>query len=77
MHTEFGRIAHLTQTAGEGVSPLRREIAHISRLIMILAVLLGTLFWAAGWWIGLSPQKDFVFALGIIVALVPRGCCQP
>ncbi|WP_031404546.1 cation-transporting P-type ATPase [Thiomonas sp. FB-Cd] len=73
MHTEFGRIAHLTQTAGEGVSPLRREVSHISRLIMILAVSLGALFWAAGWWIGLSPQKNFVFALGIIVAMVPEG----
>ena len=73
MHTEFGRIAHLTQTAGEGASPLRREIAHISRIIMILAVVLGALFWAAGWLIGLSPQKDFVFALGIIVAMVPEG----
>ena len=32
-HTEFGRIAHLTQTSRAGVSPLRRELAHLSRLI--------------------------------------------
>ena len=38
MHTEFGKIAHLTQTAGEEVSPLRKEIAHLSRLTAILAV---------------------------------------
>ena len=29
MHTEFGKIAHLTQTAGEEISPLRKEIAHL------------------------------------------------
>ncbi|HME69196.1 MAG TPA: HAD-IC family P-type ATPase [Myxococcota bacterium] len=30
MRTEFGKIAHLTQTGGEVVSPLRRELAHLS-----------------------------------------------
>src|SRR5512147_1773621 len=44
MHTEFGKIAHLTQTAGEAVSPLRKEIAHLSRVIAIVAVGIGLLF---------------------------------
>ena len=30
MHTEFGRIAHLTQTAGETESPLQKEIRRVS-----------------------------------------------
>ncbi len=44
MHTAFGKIAHLTQTAGEEVSPLRREIAHLSRLTAMLAVSIGLVF---------------------------------
>jgi sodium/potassium-transporting ATPase subunit alpha len=73
MHTEFGKIAHLTQTAGEAVSPLRREITHLSRLTAILAVLIGLLFFAVGWAIGISFWQAFIFAIGIIVAMVPEG----
>jgi sodium/potassium-transporting ATPase subunit alpha len=73
MHTEFGKIAHLTQTAGEEVSPLRKEIAHLSRLTAILAVLISLLFFSLGWMIGIPFWKDFIFAIGIIVAMVPEG----
>ena len=73
MHTEIGKIAHLTQTGREPVSPLRREIAYMSRLIAMLAVLIGLLFFAIGWVIGVSFWQDFIFAIGIIVAMVPEG----
>ena len=61
MQTEFGKIAHLTQTAGEEVSPLRKEIGHLSRLTAVLAVLISLLFFSLGW------------IIGIIVAMVPEG----
>ena len=73
MYTEIGKIAHLTQTAAEGVSPLRREIAHLSRLTAILAVLIGLSFFSLGWMIGIPFWKAFIFAIGIIVAMVPEG----
>ena len=72
-HTEFGKIAHLTQTAGEEVSPLRREIAYLSRLTAILAVLIALVFFVIGWLIGIPFWKAFIFAIGIIVAMVPEG----
>ncbi len=46
--TEFGRIARLTQTSAAGVSPLRRELAHLSWLIAALAVAIGLGFFAIG-----------------------------
>ena len=73
MHTEIGKIAHLTQTAAEEVSPLRKEIAHLSRLTAILAVLIGLSFFAVGSMIGIPFWKAFIFAIGIIVAMVPEG----
>jgi len=73
MYTEFGKIAHLTQTAGKEVSPLRREIAHLSRLTAILAVLIGLVFFSVGWMIGIPFWKAFIFAIGILVAMVPEG----
>jgi len=73
MHTEFGKIARLTQAGGEVVSPLRQEITHLSRLIVILAVLIGVIFFTLGWTMGLPFWEDFIFAIGIIVSMVPEG----
>jgi len=73
MRTEFGRIAHLTQTVGETDSPLRREIARLSRLVAVFASALGLLFFAVGTVIGLPFWHNALFALGIIVANVPEG----
>ena len=73
MNTEFGKIAHLTQTAGEAVSPLRKEIAHLSRLIALQAMGIGAVFFLIGHFLGLMFWQNFIFAIGIIVALVPEG----
>ena len=73
MRTEFGRIAHLTQTAGETISPLQREIARLSRIVACLASGMGLLLFVAGQAMGLPTWQNLLFAIGIIVALVPEG----
>lgn len=73
MHTEFGKIADLTQTAVKSVSPLQIEIARLSHIIALLAGGLGVLFFIIGSSIGLSFWDNFIFAIGIIVANVPEG----
>ena len=55
------------------VSPLRRELARLSRLIAVLAVAIGVVFFAAGAAIGVPFWKDLIFSIGIIVAMVPEG----
>lgn len=73
MHTEFGNIARLTQVATEPLSPLQKEIARLSRLIALFALLLGVVFFFIGQIVGLSFWANLVFAIGIIVANVPEG----
>ncbi len=73
MRTEFGRIAHLTQTAGEAQSPLQREIARLSRLVAFLATGIGVAFFLIGQALGLPFWGNLLFAIGIIVANVPEG----
>ena len=73
MRTEFGKIAHLTQTAGEPGSPLQREIARLSRLVAVFASALGLVFFVIGYAIGLPFWDNLMFAIGIIVANVPEG----
>jgi calcium-translocating P-type ATPase len=73
MHTEFGKIAHLTQDAREILSPLQKEIVRLSRLITFLSLGLGAIFFFIGQVLGLSFWHNFLFAIGIIVANVPEG----
>jgi calcium-translocating P-type ATPase len=73
MHTEFGRIAHLTQAAEEPLSPLQKEIARLSRAVAILAVALGLLFFLIGRLVGAPFSSNLLFAIGVIVANVPEG----
>jgi calcium-translocating P-type ATPase len=73
MQTEFGHIAHLTQSAGEAASPLQVEIRRVSRAVAVLATVLGLVFFALGRILGLPFWANFLFAIGIIVANVPEG----
>nr|CBH37257.1 probable cation-transporting ATPase, P-type family [uncultured archaeon] len=73
MGTEFGKIAGLTQEIKEDKTPLQKEIAFFIRVISIIAVLLGILFFFTGQVIGLDFTANFIFAIGIIIANVPEG----
>lgn len=73
MHTEFGKIAHLTQTAAKNPSYLQQEIARLSRLVALFATGLGLTFFVIGTLIGLPFWVNLMFAIGIIVANVPEG----
>jgi len=72
-HTEFGKIAHLTQSVRHASFPLQREIAFLSRVVAILATALGLVFFLIGLTIPLSFTQNLLFAIGIIVANVPEG----
>jgi len=74
MATEIGAIAHLTQSVVEEPSPLQIEMARVTRLVTVLAVSIGVVFFVLGVLTGrLSVTHGFVFALGVIVANVPEG----
>ena len=72
-NTEFGRIAQLTQEGDAGESPLRREVAHLSRTIAMLALGMGALLLAIGIYKGWPLWRDVLLALGITIAMVPEG----
>ncbi len=72
-HSEFGKIARLSQHADVQASPLYREIARLSRLVAMLAMALGGGFFLLGMATGQPFWASFVFAIGIMVANVPEG----
>jgi magnesium-transporting ATPase (P-type) len=74
MATEFGKIAKLTLSLGEELSPLQKEIRVVTRVVTIIAVGIGVLFFILAVAItGMQVSEGFIFALGMIVAFVPEG----
>ena len=74
MITQFGRIAHLTQTVPEGLSPLQGEIRRVIRRLSWIAFGVGALIFAVGLTaIGLPVLQGFLLALGVLVAAIPEG----
>ncbi|HTI21263.1 MAG TPA: cation-transporting P-type ATPase [Kutzneria sp.] len=71
--TEFGRIFRLTTDVRADRSPLQRQIAIMARRVAIAAFALGALLFVVRLPAGGSLSSTFVFALGVMVALVPEG----
>ncbi|MEA2242071.1 MAG: hypothetical protein QOD24_1627, partial [Solirubrobacteraceae bacterium] len=74
MHTQLGRIAALSQTVVDETSPLQRQVNKAAKLIAIVAIGLGVVFFVVGHLIaGLSLSDSGTFAIGLLVANVPEG----
>lgn len=73
-NTIMGRIAFLTSSLTQTITPIAREINKFIHLITAIAVMLGILFFILGMVISkLSFVAAVVFLIGIIVANVPEG----
>ena len=74
MDTEFGKIAHLTQSVGSDLSPLQKEMDNVTKQISFIAVGIGILFFIVAITLAkINLAEGFIFALGMIVAFVPEG----
>jgi Ca2+-transporting ATPase len=74
MSTEFGKIAHLTQSVVEELSPLQKEMQRVTKIVTILATSIGAFFFILGIVVaGVNVTDSFIFSMGMIVAFVPEG----
>ena len=74
METQFGKIAELTQGVPDELSPLQKEMNKVTQTVAVIATSIGVSFFLLGYFFGgLGLLPGFVFAIGIIVALVPEG----
>jgi magnesium-transporting ATPase (P-type) len=72
--TEFGHVAHLTTVVHRETSSLEVQVAQIVRVITAIAISMGVIiFFLAYFLVGIELKESFLFAIGIIVALVPEG----
>ena len=73
LHTEFGKVAQLSQTIKRTISPLERETSHMVKILTIIACSMGLGFFLYGIAAGRPLWVSLVFMMGIIVANVPEG----
>ena len=72
--TEFGHVAHLTTAVKREPSTLEVQVTQIVRVISAIALtMVGLVFALTSLLIGIEIKESFIFAIGIIVALVPEG----
>ena len=74
MSTQFGRIAHLTQSITEEPTPFQKELNHLSKFTAWMALGIGTIVLIVGYFsLEFPVQEMMLLALGIIVAVIPEG----
>jgi len=71
--TKLAAIASLTQAQGHAPTPLRLELDRLSRVLALVAVGIGAVFFLLSVLIGMPPTDGFLFAVGVTVAVVPEG----
>lgn len=72
--TQFNKIASLTQEVKEEPSPLQKQLARLTQIIAVIAILMGVgLFFLNIYVVQLPLSVAFLFAIGLTVANVPEG----
>ncbi|WP_254526047.1 cation-translocating P-type ATPase [Natrinema caseinilyticum] len=71
--TRLGEIAALTRARNRPKTPLHLEIDRLVRIIAVIAVAVGGIFFAVSVALGTDPSVGILFAIGVTVALVPEG----
>jgi Ca2+-transporting ATPase len=74
MSTQFGRIAHLTQSITEEPTPFQKELNRLSKVTAWIAAGIGAVVFAVGYFSLKFPLKELILlALGIVIAVIPEG----
>jgi magnesium-transporting ATPase (P-type) len=73
-NTEFGRIVTLSGEVHEPLSPLERDIDHTAKLNFLLAIGVSLIFFSAALLVvKLNFASSILFAIGVMISLVPEG----
>jgi len=78
MQTEFGRVAELLGTAGDQVTPLQRQLKHLSKqmgvaVVLIAACVVATLLAIHGLEGANTVMNVLLFGIALAVAATPEG----
>lgn len=71
--TVMGDIAAIVSNIGEDMTPIAKEISWFVKIITVISVISGLLFFGIAYWFGTSFFSAFLFMIGITVGNVPEG----
>lgn len=71
--TRLASVAQLAQAVRRPPTPLAKELDRVVRIISFASLLTGIVFLAIAALVGIRLTDAFLFALGVVVALVPEG----
>jgi magnesium-transporting ATPase (P-type) len=71
--TRLAQLAAISIARPRPQSPLARELDRVVRVIALVSVAVGAVFLAVALLVGIRLSDGFLFALGVVVALVPEG----
>jgi magnesium-transporting ATPase (P-type) len=73
-NTEFGRIVSLSSEAHEPLSPLEKDINYTAKIDLLAAFLVSIVFFSAALLVmRLNLLASILFAIGVMISLVPEG----
>ncbi len=73
LNTQFGHVYRLSSQVKERLSPMQIELASMAKLVSTAAIAIGIVMFIIGHFLGLTLIENLLFALGVMVALVPEG----
>ena len=71
--TRLAGISEITASAVRPRSPLAAQLHRVVRVVAMIAVAVGVVFFLAALGLGRSSTDSLLFAIGVTVALVPEG----
>lgn len=73
MYTQFGSVFKLTTAAKEPPSPLEKQVDFLAKRVAIVAIITGFILFGLALRLNMGYVDAFLFALGVMMALVPQG----
>ncbi|MFN2106449.1 MAG: cation-translocating P-type ATPase [Candidatus Promineifilaceae bacterium] len=73
MNTELGNIADLIQGVEEEMTPLQRRLAHLGKVLAVVALVIIAIVVILGWLRGEDLESLFLVGISMAVAAVPEG----
>jgi calcium-translocating P-type ATPase len=71
--TRLAGIAAMTRSTRRPPGPLAVRLDQVVRVVAVVAVAVGVVFFGVALWLGMDLTAGFLLAVGVTVALVPEG----
>lgn len=73
MRTEMGKISTIMQQTKETDIPIKKNIASLTKIIGVIALLVSVSLFVVGTFRGIAPEETFLFAVASAVSSIPEG----